>query len=64
MKHTTRNSEAYSRPGERRFTPSEWEKSAVRVDWIDCDPVAMYAVESASGITWGIYTDRHGYPAS
>ncbi len=52
------------RPHDRRFAPGPWEKQAVKVDWVDCDPVAMYAIEGASGITWNIHTDRHGYPAS
>lgn len=61
MKPITRE---FKRPATSRFAPTEAEKKAVACEWVDCGPVAMYAIECGSGITWNIYTDRHGYPAS
>jgi hypothetical protein len=56
-----RSTQDYERPATSRFNPSKWEKSAVACEWVNCDPVAMYAVE---GITELTRVDRHGYPAS
>lgn len=54
----------YERPDTSRFRPTEWEKQIMRAKWINCDPVAMCAIEERLNIADQVPTDRHGYPTA
>jgi hypothetical protein len=54
----------YERPDTSRFRPTEWEKQMVRQHWVDCDPVAMCAIEERFDLSSHVPTDRHGYPTA
>jgi len=54
----------YHRPVTKRYNPSEWEKSAARIPWMDCDPVARCAIEDQYGGVPAPVVDHHGYPTA
>ncbi|NTI22362.1 hypothetical protein G6M87_10885 [Rhizobium rhizogenes] len=56
--------DVYIRPQDRRFNPTDWEKSLIKAPWVNCDPVAMSAVEERYTITEQVTVDNHGYPTS
>lgn len=59
-----RGREVYHRSVTSRFTPTEWEKMAVRVPWMACDTVAMFTVEGQYCGLGEPVIDRHGYPTA
>ncbi|TDW21086.1 hypothetical protein EV128_12255 [Rhizobium azibense] len=52
----------YIRPSDRRFSPTAWERMAVVIPWVNCDPVARHAVEGHA--VWQSFRDSSGYPTA
>ncbi|MBY5863280.1 hypothetical protein HFN58_00460 [Rhizobium leguminosarum] len=61
-----RDREPYRRPVKSRFTPSELDKTAVCLSWINADLIARMELEADYGgdTIRCAYADRHGYPTA
>lgn len=63
MEHVTRK---YERPAVRRFTPSELDRRAMCMHWLNTDALARLDIEDGgyfdTFVSGGV--DRHGYPTA
>lgn len=53
----------FERSATARFVPSDVDRSAMRLSWVNANEAARVEVESGSFFARE-YSDRHGYPAS